>query len=283
MKLNTLENAFSSLRGEGKGAFMPYVCLGDFGVAFTEKLVEALCENGADIIELGIPFSDPVADGPTIQAAAVRALNCGTTPLHAFELVSRLRKNGNITPIVLMTYYNIVFRMGVEKFCKKACDAGANAVLCPDVPLEESGELRAACEKNGLDCIFLVAPNTPDARLKKILLHATGFLYLVSVAGTTGARKDVSQEALELVRRVKKFSGIPVAVGFGVSSAEHAMQLKRAGADGAIVGSKIIDLYSKELLEAYANGRENGKAEKAEMRALKKAAEFAREVKAALS
>ncbi len=272
MKNNyALAKTFARLRAQKKKAFMPYVCCGDFGEKFTEQLIETLCENGADVIELGIPFSDPVADGPTIQAASVRALNAGMNPKKALLLLGRLRKKGIAAPAVVMTYYNIVFHLGVEKFARDAAKAGANAILCPDVPLEESTRLRNACRHAGLDCVFLAAPNTPQDRLEKILPKATGFLYLVSVSGTTGARKGVSKDAITLVHRAKKASKLPIAVGFGVSTPSHAKEIARAGASGVIVGSKIIDVYIRDAAE--------GKPAKA----LQKVAEFAREMKAALS
>ncbi len=267
MKNNySLAKTFARLRAQKKKAFMPYVCCGDFGEKFTEQLIETLCENGADIIELGIPFSDPVADGPTIQAASVRALDKGMNPKKALKLLGRLRKKGIAAPAVVMTYYNIVFHRGVEEFALDAAKAGASALLCPDVPLEESERLRKACKSAGLDCVFLAAPNTPKERLEKILSKATGFLYLVSVSGTTGARKGVSKNAIALVRRAKKASKLPVAVGFGVSTPMHAKEIARAGASGVIVGSKIIDLYREDAAK--------GKPAKA----LKKVAEFAREM-----
>jgi tryptophan synthase alpha chain len=267
----SLSDTFARLRARGERAFMPYVCCGDFGEKFTESLIGTLCANGADVIELGIPFSDPVADGPTIQAASVRALGRGMTPGKALGLIARVRKKGIRAPIVVMAYYNLVFRAGVERFARDAARAGASAILCPDVPLEESGRLRASCANAGLDCIFLAAPNTPHARLGKILANAGGFLYLVSVSGTTGARKSVSTEAMGLVKRAKRVSKIPVAVGFGVSTPKQAREIAKAGADGAIVGSKIVDLY--------AHDAERGKMEKA----LGKVAAFSREMKAALS
>ncbi len=266
-----LSSTFARLQRRGERAFMPYVCCGDFGEKFTESLIGALCGNGADIIELGIPFSDPVADGPTIQAASVRALAGGMTPKKALALVARVRKRGIIAPIVVMAYYNIVFHAGVGRFARDAADAGASAILCPDVPLEESATLRNACANAGLDCIFLAAPNTPAARLGKILARATGFLYLVSVSGTTGARKSVSKEAIALVKRAKKTSKIPVAVGFGVSTPAQAREIASAGADGAIVGSKIVDLHAPDA--------KRGKPGEA----LKKVAAFSREMKAALT
>ena len=265
-----LAKTFSRLRAQGEKAFMPYVCCGDFGENFTEKLIETLCGNGADVIELGIPFSDPVADGPTIQAASVRGLVGGMTPKKALALIARVRKKGIRAPIVVMTYYNIVFHAGAEKFALHAARAGASAILCPDVPLEESEILRKACLNAGLDCVFLAAPNTPLARLEKILAKANGFLYLVSVSGTTGARKSVSTEAIALVVRAKKLSKIPVAVGFGVSTPNQAREIANAGADGVIVGSKIVDLYSEDA--------KCGKTENA----LEKVAAFSREMKASL-
>ncbi|MFQ5405799.1 MAG: tryptophan synthase subunit alpha [Candidatus Micrarchaeia archaeon] len=266
----SLKKTFKKLKKEGKKAFMPYVCCGDLGTSFTESLIETLYKNGADVIELGIPFSDPVADGPTIQAASQRALKGKTTPKDAFEVIQNIRKKRVLAPIVVMAYYNIVFRAGVEKFAREVAKAGGQALLCPDVPIEESAQLQKACKKAKINCIYLAAPNTPTKRLKNILKKAKGFLYLVSVTGITGARKNVAKTALELIKRARKHAKIPLALGFGVSNPVQAREIAKTGASGIIVGSKIINLYQRLAI----NGRKK--------QALEKVAVFARQLKNAL-
>lgn len=245
--MRRLARMFSNVRG---AAFMPYVCCGDPSAAFTVKLVKTLVENGADAIEFGIPFSDPVADGKTIQAASGRALASGMTPKKALAVVARLRRGGASIPIVAMTYYNIVYAAGVQKFANALKVAGGDGLIVPDVPIDESGELAKACRKAGIDLVFLVTPNCTDARLRKIAAKARGFLYAVAVLGITGTRKDVGGDAVRLVKRAKKISKLPVCVGFGISKPEHAKELTKAGADGVIVGSHLADVYA-----AFMKGR----------------------------
>lgn len=257
----------------GKKTFMPYVCAGDPNADFTVKLVKTLVANGADAIELGIPFSDPIADGKTIQAASQRALEGGMTPAKAMELVARLRREGIAVPIVAMTYYNIVYANGTKEFIRQLKEAGADGLIVPDAPLEESEELHQACAEAGLDLIYLVTPNCSEERLRTIAARASGFLYAVAVFGTTGKRTEVSKEAIGLLVRLKKITSLPVAVGFGVSNAAQARAYAKAGADGIIVGSGLIDLYAKYL----ASG---GKLETA--KALEEVAAFTRGVKKAI-
>lgn len=256
---------FSSL-GE-KRAFMPYVCCGDPSVEFTLKLVEKLAESGADAIELGIPFSDPIADGKTIQAASSRALSNGMTPEKAVGVIRAIREKGIEVPVAVMTYYNIVYCNGEERFLKKIKEAGADGLIVPDVPLEESGGLQAACKEAGLDLIYFVTPNCSDARLKEVASRAGGFIYAVSVLGITGAREKVAPEALELIKRAKEVTDVPLVIGFGISTPEHAAEVAGAGASGVIVGSALVDVYSKCAGD--------------EERALREAGEFARKMKEA--
>ena len=247
MKIPSISEKFKELRKRKEGAYMPYVCCGDPDVKFTVELVETLCKNGADIVELGIPFSDPIADGPTIQEAGTRALSSGMTPIKALETVSELRKRGISIPIVLMTYYNLILHAGVDSFLEKAKKAGVQGIVVPDVPFEESETLRSAGKKYGIDAIQFVAPTTSEERMEKILKNAQGFIYAVSVTGITGARKEVGKESLELIGKVKKHSKIPVALGFGISEPLHAMEAINAGADGVIEGSNLVKIYSSFL------------------------------------
>jgi tryptophan synthase alpha chain len=243
-----ISEMFSKL--EGRPAFMPYVCCGDPSEEFTLKLVETLVANGADAIEFGIPFSDPIADGKTIQAASSRALAGGMTPKKALEAIARMRKSGIKVPITAMTYYNIIFANGGPEFLKSLKDAGADGLIVPDVPLEESGPLREQCAQAGLDHVMLVTPNCTDARLKEISEKSGGFLYAVSVLGITGARDSIAPEALEFVKRAKSISRLPLAVGFGISTPAHAAQFAKAGADAVIVGSGLANLYARHLSQS---------------------------------
>ena|SRR3989338_6047153 len=262
-----LSQMFSKTKG---AAFMPYVCCGDPNPEFTLKLAKALAQNGADAIELGIPFSDPIADGKSVQAASARALVAGMTPKKAIGIIGKLRKEGIGVPIVAMTYYNIPFSFGEEKFAVELKKAGAQGLIVPDVPIDECGPLSAACRKAGLDLVQLATPNCSDGRLRKIAARTKGFLYAVSVVGITGARGRMDARAIRLVKRAKRM-GVKVAAGFGISSPAQAREFEQAGADGVIVGSRLADLYSR-----FISGKLIG-----ERRALAAASKFAREMKRA--
>ncbi|MBN2121827.1 tryptophan synthase subunit alpha [Candidatus Micrarchaeota archaeon] len=267
-----IEKMFSALKERGVGAFMPYVCCGDPSAEFTLALIEKLVGNGADAIELGIPFSDPIADGKTIQAASSRALDSGMTPLKALGIVSEVRKRGIEVPILIMAYYNIVYANGGREFLKKVKEAGADGMIVPDAPLEESSELRKLCSDAGIDLIYFITPNCPDSRLKEIASVAKGFLYAVAVLGITGEREVVAPEAIALVERARKVTALPVVVGFGISKPSHATSLMRAGGSGIIVGSAIVNLYSKHVGEEFDSTE-----------ALEEIGEFAKSMKGALS
>ena len=193
-----------------------------------------------------MPFSDPIADGPTIQAASVRALAAGTTPVKVLEIAKEIRQSHDV-PIVIMTYYNPVFRMGLEKFFGLAKECLVDGVIVPDLPVEEAGDYKKAAGKFGIDTIFLAAPSTSNERLAKIVECSSGFLYLVSHFGVTGAQAAVEDSTIQLVKRVLPFTSgkIPLAVGFGISKPEHVKRIIRAGADGVIVGSAFINLILK--------------------------------------
>ncbi len=227
-----------------KPALMPYVCCGDPDAKFTKKLIREMVANGADAIELGVPFSDPMADGKTLQDAAERALEGGMTPKKAIEVLRELREEGIEIPIFIMTYYNIVFSNGVADFTKLAKEAGADGFIIPDLPIEESGEMRSACDDNDRVLVQFITPNCSDKRLERIAKDAKGFLYAVSVLGITGARDEVSEDAIELIRRAKKITDLPVVIGFGISNEAQASQYVKEGADGVIIGSKIAGLYA---------------------------------------
>ena len=258
MRRQKISEKFGELRERKEGALICYVMAGDPSAEATGEIVKALADGGADIIELGFPFSDPVADGPTIQAAGQRALAVGMDTQRYFELVKALEVG---VPLVCMTYYNPVFRYGVEKFVERAADAGISGLIIPDIPVEEAADLKNSCEKNGLDLIFLVAPTTTGKRVRKILESSSGFLYLVSRLGVTGTREDVSSSTKELLSRVE--TGLPKAVGFGISTGKQAAEVRNAGADAVIVGSAFVRIIEdgkevNEKLEALARELKSG-------------------------
>nr|5EY5_A Chain A, LBCATS-a [synthetic construct]5EY5_C Chain C, LBCATS-a [synthetic construct] len=237
--MNRIAEAFEELKKKGEKALIPFITAGDPDLETTLELVRALVEAGADIIELGIPFSDPLADGPTIQRASQRALASGTTLDKVFEMVRELREKNTDVPIVFLTYYNPIFRYGIERFVKECAEAGVDGLIVPDLPPEEAADLAAAAEKYGVDLIFLVAPTSTDERIKMIAKHASGFVYCVSVTGVTGARSEIAADLAELVSRIRKHTDLPIAVGFGISTPEQAAEVAQV-ADGVIVGSAIV-------------------------------------------
>ncbi len=241
--MSDIKEAFQKAKAKGNGVLIGYIMAGDPTPELTPKIADALIRGGVDILELGLPFSDPIADGPTIQAASVRALAAGTTPIKVLEIAKEIRQSHNV-PIVIMTYYNPVFRMGLEKFFSYAKEYLVNGVIVPDLPVEEAGDLRKAASKSGVDTIFLAAPSSTNERLVSIIESSSGFLYLVSRFGVTGAKAAIEDSTIELVKRVLPFTSakIPLAVGFGVSKPEHVKRIIAAGADGVIVGSVFVNL-----------------------------------------
>lgn len=238
-----------------KPLFIAFTVAGDPDPQRSVAVARTLIDAGADILEFGVPFSDPVADGPTIQRADERALSAGINPDLVFGIVREVRAYSKI-PIVLLTYYNIVYRRGVETFCRQASEAGVDGILVADLPVEESEGMCTAARRYGIDAIFLVAPTTSTERLKRIEESATGFLYLVSLLGVTGARDQISASAAELIARVREETTLPLAVGFGISQPEHIRALSSAGADAAIVGSAIVDIIEENLGDDVAMMRE---------------------------
>lgn len=235
--------------------FIPYVCCGDPDLGFTSELVKALAPYSY-AIELGIPFSDPIADGKTIQGASNRALKNGMNIEKAFLLAGQLRRDGVETPFAFMTYYNIVYAHGCRRFLERMKQTGVQGMIIPDLPFGEDPVFEKLAKEGGISIIGLIAPNTPEERAKRILESRGMFTYLVSVAGTTGARESVGKESLEFVKRTRELAGgdKKLCVGFGVSSAAQALQFARAGADGVIVGSEIINVYSRHLREGGSIG-----------------------------
>lgn len=230
--------------------FVPYVCCGDISIEFTNALVRTLAPY-SHAIELGMPFSDPIADGKTIQEAATRALKAGVKVSSVFALVERLRKGGIGKPLIIMTYYNVIYSYGRKRFLQKMRKAGAQGLIVPDLPFGEDLLLEEAARERGISIISQIAPNTSEVRAKRILQKETMFTYLVSSKGVTGARSHVAKESLTFVKRIRKIAGARkrLWVGFGVSNAEQAKEFAKAGADGVIVGSAIADIYSKRKEE----------------------------------
>lgn len=229
-------------------AFIPFLTCGDPSLEVTEQLVYAMEEAGADLIELGIPFSDPTAEGPVIQEANVRALAGGVTTDKVFAMVEKIRKNTKI-PMVFMTYANVVFSYGTERFIKKTAEVGMDGLILPDVPFEEKEEFDVVCKQYGLDLISLIAP-TSHERIRMIAKEAKGFVYCVSSLGVTGVRSEIKTDVAKMVEMVKEVNDIPAAIGFGISTPEQAKKMASVS-DGAIVGSaivKIVAKYGKECI-----------------------------------
>ncbi len=229
---------FGELAERHELGLVAYVTAGDPSLEATEKIVLAAAAAGADVIELGVPFSDPVADGPTIQRASERALRAGTTLSGVLDLVRRLRAHTQV-PLVLFSYFNPILQMGLEKFASAAASAGADGVLATDLTLEEAADYRATMHAHALDTIFLVAPTSTDARLEQIANASSGFLYVISRAGVTGVQDALPADLPALVRRVRKFTTLPIAVGFGISLPTHVTVLGGI-ADAAVVGSALV-------------------------------------------
>jgi tryptophan synthase alpha chain len=249
-----LSEQFGRLRADDEGALIAYITLGDPSPAESLAIAQSLIDSGAvDVLELGVPFSDPIADGPVIQAAVDRALKAGMNTDLAFEIAGALDKK---VPIVYLTYYNIVLQYGIERFAASCEASGVSGLIVADLPHEESVEVRAACKKHGVDYIHVVTPNTGPERMRKLLRDASGFVYLVSTMGVTGKRKALSQGLQPVVDRAVAAAGdTPVAVGFGISGPDHVREVIAMGARGAIVGSVIVDMIAKgaspEELDRY--------------------------------
>jgi tryptophan synthase alpha chain len=228
----------------GHKALITYITVGYPDIKATPRIAATLADNGCDIIELGIPFSDPLADGATIQKASHRALQQGTTPQVCLDIARQLRRKMRI-PLVFMTYYNPVLNFGLEAFCQSCSGAGINGLIVPDLPPEEGGELEAMTRKHDLDLIYLLAPTSTEERITAVAARSRGFIYLVSLAGVTGARNTLPLELESFVRRVRKKAEQPLCVGFGVSTAAHAKRVASI-ADGVIVGSRLIQLIEED-------------------------------------
>jgi tryptophan synthase alpha chain len=230
-------------------AFIPYLAAGDPSAAASRRYVEALVDGGADLVELGLPFSDPVADGATIQGAVRRALEAGMTPERYFEFVADLDVD---VPLVCMTYYNLIYQYGTEPgpdaFVERAAAVGIDGFVVPDLPAEEAGPLRAACDRHDRDLVFIVAPTTRGERLEQMMAQVSGYVYVQARLGTSGARGDVSDQTAASLARLADYD-VPKAVGFGISERAHAREIVAAGADGIIVGSALVEIIAEGVEE----------------------------------
>ena len=243
-----IKEKFRELQGRREGALIAYLTGNDPDPKSFVANATALIEGGADIVEVGIPFSDPIADGPIVQASSMRALSQGATPAGILDRIAELSSQFTI-PFVVLSYYNPILAIGSERFLKKVHGSGVNGVVVPDLPAEEAREFGAQALRFSVDNICLAAPNTSRTRLKTIFEESTGFVYLVSLYGVTGPRDSLSPQALETVRVTKALSGgkIPIAAGFGISRAEHVSMVIRSGADGAIVGSALVKIVADHI------------------------------------
>ena len=245
---NRIDSTLQELKRAGRTALVPFVTVGFPNVETSESLAEAIIESGADILELGIPFSDPLADGPTIQKTSFQALENGVTVRVSLEVVRRLRGKGITAPLIFMGYYNPFLRYGVEAFIRDAADAGLDGIIVADMPGEESGPFNEVCRQHGIYLIPLLAPTSPDERIAQACKQADGFIYCVSLTGVTGARRELGSGLSELVGRIRRYTDLPVIVGFGVSTREHIESISRF-ADGAVVASALLDAIDRSPSE----------------------------------
>ncbi len=250
--MTRIETIFAKTKTESRPALIPFIMGGDDDTA---AMLAALAENGADIIEIGVPFSDPMADGSVIQAAGLRALQSGASLKKILGIVADFRKKNTSTPIILMGYYNPIYRYGNEQFCKSAKDAGVDGVIVVDLPPEEEQELTPHLKKTGIDFIRLIAPTSTGERLKKLCASASGFIYYIAVAGITGGKSATKEELQHRLTEIRAHTKLPIAVGFGIKTPEQAAELKDL-ADAVVVGSALVEKAQGGTQEAAAFSRE---------------------------
>ena len=244
--MSRIERRFTALRGEGRAGLVAYLTAGDPDPDTSARLFGGLAAAGADLIEIGMPFSDPMADGPVIQDAGQRALKAGMSLRRTLALVRELRRGDEATPIVLMGYYNPIYRYGAENFARDAVAAGVDGLIVVDLPPEEDAELTEPARGAGLDFVRLATPTSDDHRLPRIVEHASGFIYYVAVAGITGTRSAAAADVAAAVARLRRFTELPIAVGFGIRTPPQAAEVARA-ADGAVVGSALVQRLALNL------------------------------------
>lgn len=235
-----IEQTFKTLKEANKTAFISFVTGGDPDLETSASIIKGLPENGTDIIEIGIPFLDPAGDGPVIEEAGKRAVKNGATLVKILEMVSDFRKSNDKTPIILMGYYNSILHYGLEKFTIDAKAKGVDGVLIVDLPIEEDDELHSYCNKHSLACIKLITPTSNKKRMKEIISKASGFLYFVSIAGITGTKSSSPVESKKYIDQIKELTNIPVSIGFGIKTKQHVKEMSNIGADGIIVGSRLV-------------------------------------------
>ncbi|AUB54946.1 tryptophan synthase subunit alpha [Methanobacterium subterraneum] len=258
LKVESYQEMFARVKEKNEGAFIPFIVAGDPDFETSLEIVKTFVENGADALEIGFAFSDPVADGPTVQDADLRALNSGMTTKRGFEFIKRIREFTTI-PIGLLVYYNLIYQIGIDHFYEAALESGVNAVLAADLPPEEAQDAVAASRKYGVQQVFMAAQTTTNERLQKISGLCEGFLYVVAVMGVTGARGDLQISTVELIERVRSHTDLPLSVGFGISKPEHVSNVIKAGADGAIVASAILNMITENLEDKDAMKEKIGK------------------------
>jgi tryptophan synthase alpha chain len=241
--MRTYRQVFTEIK---KPALIPFFVIGDPDFDTSFEIVKAAIDAGADVLELGIAFSDPIADGPTIQKADIRALNAGMTVERAKEFISKVKAYKDI-PIGLLMYYNLIFQYGTERFFADFARAGTNSVLVADLSIDDADEIDVYARRAGMDTVFMVTPNTDTERARKIAQRCTGFIYTVSLLGVTGGRDALSDMIKPLIGRLKSITEVPVCVGFGVSTPQHGVELAKAGADGVIIGSRIVKIIEENL------------------------------------
>ena len=251
--MSRLQNTFARLREDHSAGLVTYITAGDPDLERTGGILRALDRAGADVLEVGVPFSDPLADGPVIQRATERALAAGTTLSGVLDLLHSIRKD-IAAPIVIFSYANPVLRLGAEVFADRARDAGVDGVLILDLPIEEAGEFRAMLCARGIDTILLLSPTTTDERLRRAAALGSGFLYAISRLGVTGARDVLAAGAQEMVERIRKVSDLPIALGFGISKPDHVREVGQ-WADAAVVGSALVDVIAREGVSRDLNTR----------------------------
>lgn len=244
--MNRIENAFSKAKAENRSVFVSYVCAGDPNVEASLEICRTLIKSGVDVLEIGVPFSDPLADGLTNQLAAERALEAGTTGEDVFNLVRFLRKENDTVPVVFYTYYNLMFSGGLDAYVAEAKEAGVDGLLVLDLPPEEAEDYMASCERCGMKTVFLLAPTTPEERVKYIAQCATGFVYYVSRTGVTGVRDNLASDLGEMVTMIKRHSDKPLVVGFGIHNRDQVRAVAEL-ADGVVVGSAIVNTIKDNL------------------------------------
>jgi len=239
-----INNVFSNLKAQNRAALVTFIMGGDPDLQSCSNLLAALPDAGADIIEIGIPFSDPMADGPTIQAAGLRALSAGVTLKHVLKLVADFREKNQKTPIILMGYYNPLYHYGVSDFCRDAKEAGIDGLILVDLPPEEEGEVLPDANRSGLSLIRLIAPTSTGERLAMLTRSASGFVYYISVAGITGAKSAAASSLKEAIASLRRHTNLPVAIGFGIKTAQQAKEAAQIG-DAVVVGSALVEQFQQ--------------------------------------